>query len=231
MKSTRDVIFGGRVVLHQPSRGNGYRVNADALLLAHFAGRSRGVVFDLGAGVGSVALVMIARGFASSAVLVDDDCDACALARRNVEENRVTASVVEADVLDAARRRAGRAALVVCNPPYYTPGTTRSRGRARVGEVDRFVAAAREVLGRRGRACFVYPAADLTRLAMTFRAAGLEPKRVRFVHATAGSPARIVLLEVRASKAGGLQVLPPLVERVGPAHSDFTEEAAEALGL
>jgi tRNA1Val (adenine37-N6)-methyltransferase len=231
-------VLGGSVVLRQPARGRGYRVNADALVLADFAGRARGVVFDLGAGVGAVALVLIARALAESAVLIDCDAAACALARANVERNGARAEVVCADVLDAARARRGRASLVVCNPPYFEPGSARvsaSAGAAvrtaKVGALERFVRAARELLGRRGRACFVYPASDLSRLFSCLRAAGLEPKRLRLVHATARAPARVALVEARASKAGGLAVLPALVERDGPGHGDYTAETARALGL
>ncbi len=221
-------------MLHQPARGEGYRVNADALLLAHFAGASRGTLFDLGAGVGAVALVMIARGFASRAVLVDADRTACALAKRNVEANAVGAEVAVGDVLEVARERRGQAALVVSNPPYFAPGkgrVSKASAPARTGDLDRFVVAAREVLGRRGRVCFVYPASDLARLVAAFRAVGLEPKRLRLVHSRASAPARIALLEARATKPGGLVVEAPLVERDGPRASDYSVEAARALGL
>jgi len=224
--------LGGRVLLRQPARGRGYRVNADALILADFAGRARGSLFDLGAGVGAIALVMLARKLAERAVLVDSDPRACALAEKNVAENGVrgSATVVCADVLEAARARRGEAALVVCNPPYFEPGTVRvsaASSAARVGPLDRFVRAAREALGRRGRACFVYPASDLTRLFSTLRASGLEPKRMRLVRATASAPARVVLVEARPSKPGGLVALAPLVERDG---ARYTPEAARILG-
>jgi tRNA1Val (adenine37-N6)-methyltransferase len=231
---TRDAIFGGRVLLEQPGRGQGYRVNADALYLADFAGKARGLAFDLGAGVGAVALVMMARGFVSRAVLVDDDGTACKLALKNASGCGDNATVIHDDVLDAARGHPGRAALVVCNPPYFEPGTARTRrdaARARVGAVERFVRAARVLLGRKGRACFVYPASDVARLVETFRSQGLEPKRQRFVHPTRTTPARVVLMEVRASKAGGLVTQAPLVEREGPRHDQYTSDAACALGL
>ena len=35
-----DKLLGGAVTLHQPARGEGYRVNVDAILLAWFAGRA-----------------------------------------------------------------------------------------------------------------------------------------------------------------------------------------------
>ena len=201
----------------------------------------------MGAGVGAIALVVIARGLAERAVLVDVDARACELARANVAKNGARAEVVCADVLAFARGARGRAALVVCNPPFFEPGTARvARGSgaavdgsaeggtsrmAKVGELDRFVRAAREVLGRGGRACFVYPASDSARLLATLRAVGLEPKRLRFVHATAAAPARVVLVEARAAKPGGLVALAPLVERDGPRHADYTDETARILGL
>jgi tRNA1Val (adenine37-N6)-methyltransferase len=234
VKTTCDTIFGGRVVVHQAARGHGYRVNADALLLADFAGRANGPLYDLGAGVGAVALVMIARGFATRAVLVDVDQDSCELAKTNVDDNHADATIVCGDVLDVAGDHAAKARVVVCNPPYWEPGTARvrrSQSRARVGDVDRFVRAARRMLGHRGRACFVYPAAEVARLFATLRAHGFEPKRLRFVHPTGRAPARVVLLEARATKPGGLVLLAPLIERDGPSHGAYTEEAARALGL
>jgi len=138
-------------------------------------------------------------------------------------------------VLDVANERRGQASLVVCNPPYFAPTAVRpskARGtRARVGDLDRFVRAARAVLGRRGRACFIYPSSDVVRLFASLRAAGLEPKRLRLVHPSAKAPARVAMVEARASKPGGLITLPPLLERDGPRHADYTREAARALGL
>ncbi len=233
--TTRDVIFGGRVVLHQPARGRGYRVNADALLLADFSAAARGLLFDLGAGVGAISLVMLARGLATRAVLVDDDDNACALAERNIEANGADGSVVRGDVLAVSSACRGQASLVVCNPPYFDPSASRgahgARSRARHGDLDRFVQAARAVLGRRGRACFVYPATELARLFSSLRAVGLEPKRLRLVHPRVSSPARVAMVEARASKPGGLVTMPPLIERDGPHHGDYTKETARALGL
>ena len=68
-------------------------------------------------------------------------------------------------------------------------------------------------MGRRARACFVYPAIEATTLFLELRKRGLEPKRVRFVHAKPNQPARIVLVDSCAAKAGGLVIEPPLVEK------------------
>jgi tRNA1(Val) A37 N6-methylase TrmN6 len=220
---TRDSLFGGRLSLAQPARGEGYRVNVDALLLADFARRAPHAsrAFDLGAGVGAVSLALLHWGAIDRATLVEVDAAAAALARANLDANGWAARgvVLEADVTRAAQEHAGEARLVVCNPPYFAPGRGRpalgGRARARSGELGAFVEAGRALLGRRGRACFVYPARELCALLDALRSAGLEPKRLRFVRARGSDPARVALVEAMAAKAGGLLVEPDLVERDG----------------
>lgn len=212
---TRDTLLGGAIKLAQPARGSGYRVNADALLLARFAaeGRTARSAWDLGAGVGAVALCVLHAGAAAGAVLVERDPDAATLGRDNLATNgfAACARVIEADVGDLRER--GVADLVVCNPPYTAPGRGRTgavpaRDAARAGSIAVFVAAARRLLAHRGRACFVYPAAELVTLLGVVRAHGLEPKRLRLVHARAEVEARVALVEMKPARAGGLTVLP-----------------------
>lgn len=206
----------GPLLLEQPARG--YRFNRDALLLAQFTGACRGVVFDLGAGVGAIGLSMLVSGAATRAILVERDEATAMLLASNVERNGVSqrATVLGQDVLVAARAHRGEASVVVCNPPYVRPGAGRAPNEkkrdARMGDVKVFIAATRALLGKRGRACFVYPANDFARLSADFRAHGLEPKRARFVHPSPQANARVVLVEALAAKPGGLVVMPPLVE-------------------
>jgi tRNA1Val (adenine37-N6)-methyltransferase len=221
-----DTLHGGTVALYQPARGEGYRTNVDALLLSSFAcgspRRRAQVAFDLGAGSGAVGLSLLHLGGAARVVLVEVDAYTAALAEANLEANGWLdrGEVLCADV-GALEERAGQADLVVCNPPYVMPGHGRAPKRAaleraRTGDLSIFTRAARGVSGRRARVCFVYPARELAELLDALRAAGLEPKRLRVVHAKAGAPARIVLVEAQAAKAGGLAVEPPLFEREGP---------------
>lgn len=216
--TTRDALFGGRVALVQPARGGGYRVNVDAILLAEFAaasGRRARAAFDLGSGVGAVGLSLLHLGAAARVTMVEIDKGLAALAEVNARENGWVDAVrvVAGDVRAVAREHAGAADLVVCNPPYVPPGRGRppsaAHARARSGDLGAFLDAARAVCGRRGRACFVYPAGESTTLLAELRARGLEPKRLRFVHAKALAPARVALVECRAGKPGGLVVEPP----------------------
>jgi tRNA1Val (adenine37-N6)-methyltransferase len=234
-RSTQDALFGGRIVLFQPERGTGYRTNVDALLLAGFAAApppasrrpsARPVAYDLGAGVGAVGLSLLRLGAARHVVFVEIDESPAAMARRNLDANGWSGQgeVVHGDVRDVALNRPGEAELVVCNPPYVGPGrgqVSPSEARARVGELSTFVQAARQLAGRRARVCFIYPAAELVTLVSTLQSHGLHAKRLRLVHGTPTSPARVALVEARAGRAGGLSVLPPLVERVS---QEYTAE-------
>lgn len=229
---SRDAILGGRVVLAQPTRG--YRVNVDAVLLAAFAahrlGRDPGArvtpsparaLFDLGAGVGAVGLSVLALAAARRAVLVEVDSRYATLAADNVRDNghAMRAEVFVGDVRAAARAHPAGADLVVANPPYVPEGRGRPpaehRARARSGDVAVFLDAARTLLGVRGRACFVYPAIEATSLLGALRARGLEPKRIAFVHGAPDAPARVVLVEAKPGRPGGLVVTPPVVETDG----------------
>lgn len=235
-EATQDALFGGSLVLYQPLRGAGYRTNVDALLLAWFAAtptpmpaqpgvrQLRSVhppaasAFDLGAGVGAVGLALLRFGAARRVVLVEIDEQPAAMARRNLDANGWAdrGEVVRGDVRDVARSRRGEASLVVCNPPYTSPGRGQVRpaeSLARCGDLAGFVHAARQVAGRRARVCFVYRAQELSTLLANLTDEGLHAKRMRFVHGTPEAPARVVLVEAQAGRAGGLFVMPPLVER------------------
>jgi len=218
-------LFGGSLVLRQPRRGDGYRVNVDALLLAAFAcgrlghdPRTYTHAVDLGSGVGAVGFALVHLGGARRVTMIENDEPLARLARENAEANGWSdrVEVLRADVRDAT----ARGDLVVCNPPYVAPGRGRAPKEptraARYGALDGFVRAARQAAGRRARVAFVYPAPELTGLVARLRAHGLEPKRLRFVHARASVPARVALVEGAAAKAGGLVVEPPFFEREGP---------------
>jgi tRNA1Val (adenine37-N6)-methyltransferase len=241
--ATEDALFGGQLILAQLPRGEGYRTNVDAVLLAAFAAEPAGptgerrlrraarVACDLGAGVGAVGLSLLRLRAAERVLFVEIDPRASAMTEHNLRRNGWAArgEVVVGDVAEVALRRRGEAQLVVCNPPYYLPGRARaprSEDRARIGDLGIFVRAARQIAGRAARVCFVYPAAELTLLLSTLSAQGLHAKRLRLVHARSSAPARVALVEARAGRAGGLRVAPPFVERTS---EGYTAELARLL--
>jgi tRNA1Val (adenine37-N6)-methyltransferase len=217
--TTTDSLYDGAVTLRQPARG--YRVNVDAILLAAFAANGRHAKFavDLGAGVGAVALGLHHLKAASSFGLVERERSLLALAAENAQAAELKAELCCCDLAiglpEALRQRAD---LVVSNPPFFTPRSGRqsqevAKMRARFGELDPFLqAAAAAVSGPRTRVVFVYPARELSQFLASAERVRLVPKRLRLVHADAGSPARVALIELQRAKPGGLVVLPPLFE-------------------
>jgi methylase of polypeptide subunit release factors len=78
------------------------------------AAASSSVAFDIGTGTGVLAAVLARRGL-QRVVATDQDPRALACARENLERLGVTGRV---DVVQADLFPEGRAALVVCNPPW-----------------------------------------------------------------------------------------------------------------
>ena len=211
-----DTLLGGALRLRQPKHG--YRVNVDSLLLVGFAGKRRVErVIDLGAGVGALGLLALHHGLAKRALLVESDPLLAELARDNLLHAGFEGDVHALDLARARLQESG-APLVLCNPPYYPahshrPAQTPAKAAARSGDVRPFLAAAGACLARKtGRALFCYPAPQLPEFLAFASDQQLVAKRLRFVHARLEEPARLVLVELRAARPGGLVVEPPLYE-------------------
>jgi tRNA1(Val) A37 N6-methylase TrmN6 len=133
-----DAFLGGRIRLRQPRRG--HRAGTDAVLLAALAAPREGeTVYDLGAGVGAVGLIVAARTKAR-VVFVEREPVLAALCRENIALNRLEARarVIEADLLAPAaasptrpswRRGAAAARRMRCAPRRTSfPPTASSAG-------------------------------------------------------------------------------------------------------
>jgi methylase of polypeptide subunit release factors len=108
--------FGMRIHPHYgvfaPVRSEYVDLVAKAPLPAALASRS--VAFDIGTGTGVLAAVLARRGI-ERVVATDQDPRALACARENVDRLDLAGRV---DVVQADLFPEGRAALVVCNPPW-----------------------------------------------------------------------------------------------------------------
>lgn len=236
-----DTMFGGKLLLHQMTRG--HRAGTDAVLLAAAAGVRPGDQFiDVGAGTGAVGLGLAIREPETRGTLLEIGTEAAAAATRNVEANRMqnSVSVCCADLFDPEACRAadltGAASLVVSNPPFYAPGTVRSSshaGRAaahvaRTGLEDahaEWLNRCCTLLAPRGRLVVIHrPDALASLLRSTERRLGgvvLRP-----VQAKADTQAIRVLLGGTLGSRAPLMLLSPLV--LHQTDGTFTAEA-EAL--
>lgn len=130
---TDDAFLGGALGVLQPRRG--HRSGLDAVLLAARAPvRGGESVLDMGCGAGVAALCVLARVGDASAVLVDRDEAAVALARENAARNGLGA---RARVLAMTSRRAAalppagwsRAASTMSSPIRRSSRKARSARR------------------------------------------------------------------------------------------------------
>lgn len=178
-------------------------------------------VCDLGCGGGALFLQLLGRKPNLEVSAIDILPAAVEAAGENAALNGFQVQLACGDLREVRRYfPAGSFDLAVSNPPYYprTGGVAAGeRGTARQESCTppELCRAAAALLKQRGRFCLVYPPERLRELLSAMTEAGVEAKRLQFVHKNAlSAPAAVLLEGVRGGKPG-LRVLPPL----------FTEEA------
>lgn len=202
----------------------GHRYSTDDLLTAwtavEAAPRARRVL-DLGAGVGSVGLlVLLQLDLGATLEAVEIQQLSAALMRRTVAYNRLQARVRVTE-LDLRRLCAPAPYdLIVANPPYIpvgrgTPSPHPQRAAARIelsGDVFDYCATAARNLAPGGRFCLCHAAAD-PRPVAAIRAAGLVLRARRDVFFRAGKPPMLTLYTCGAEPRREPRQLEPLVVR------------------
>lgn len=194
---------------------DGCAFSTDTVLLAWFSMPKRGeTCADFGTGCGAIPLLWCARSRPVSVLAAEIRPGACDMARRSVRLNGLEAAVAveECDVRELTARPGvvrGGFDLVACNPPYQEAGAgvvsadawERIARHETVCGFPEIVAAAASLLRWGGRFCCCMRPARLCGTLGALRAAGLEPKRLRFVQQRASSPPFLFL--VQANRGGG----------------------------
>lgn len=237
---TLDTLVDGKLRLYQSRAG--YRYSLDALLLAHFAPvKRRQRVVDLGAGNGAIALLLSYLHPSAALTGLEVQPGMAARAKRNVALNLLSdrIEIVAGDVREiGAHFEASSCDVVVSNPPFRDPRSgrispNREKQLARhevKGELKDFVAAAAFLLRAKGRLAMIYSAERAVELLAGLRRAGVEPKRLRWVHSFAADAALLVLVEAVKGGRSGVEVAAPLViYREGKEYSE--EVAAIVAGI
>lgn len=179
---TRDAFLGGRLIVSQPR--NGFRAGLDSVLLGAAIRPKTENLLDLGAGVGTAALVSLALELTQTATLVERHDETLDLARVNLSENNLAAraTLLSLDILDkpALRRAAGLLDnafdTVIANPPFFGAGqgtlaAEQSRAAARHmpgTALDIWMRCAAGAAAAGGEIIVIYPAAGLAALLAAF---------------------------------------------------------------
>lgn len=241
--TTLDRLLGGRLLVEQPARG--HRAGLDALLLAAAVpADARGLLVDLGAGVGTAGLAAAVRAPGLELLLVERDPQTATLAGANLarSENGLTGRgrIVVADVTARPKEREaaglGReiADHVILNPPFRASGAVNPSPRAGRAEAH--------VLPDGGLDAWMRTAVSVARpgaaLALIFRGdalaevlAALDGRfggaTIHPVHARAGDPAHRVVVTARKGSRAPALIAPGLV--LHPAGSSLYLPEADAI--
>jgi tRNA1(Val) A37 N6-methylase TrmN6 len=221
--TTDDAILGGRLKLLQPARG--HRAGHDAILLAAAAPKGTTAV-DLGAGVGTAGLALLARGAARSVTLVDSDADLVRLASANAERNAFAerAEAVRADVERVGRKGGAPrpaptgADVVIMNPPFHDAETQRAspdaaRRRAHSApdaDLKHWIAAAERLLRTSGRLVLIHRP-DAVGTILPLLDAHFGGTEIIPVHARAQGPAIRVVVRTQKGKRAPTVIRPGFV--------------------
>jgi len=216
-----DTLIDRKLRLYQSRVG--YRFSLDALLLAHFViVKARERIIDLGAGNGTIALLLSHLHPGASITGVEVQPAMVERAQRSVALNGLQerVAVVPGDLREIGALFAPSTFdVVVSNPPFRKPSSGRisphqERQIARhelKGALRDFLAAAAYLLRPKGRLALIYSAERAVELLAALRGAGLEPKRLRWVHSFAGDAALLLLVEAVKGGRSGVEVAAPLI--------------------
>uniref|UniRef100_A0A832A3E0 tRNA1(Val) (Adenine(37)-N6)-methyltransferase n=1 Tax=Desulfacinum infernum TaxID=35837 RepID=A0A832A3E0_9BACT len=216
---TRDLLFGGSLVLCQDRKG--YRFSIDAVLLAGLTRvKAKDRVMELGTGCGVVLLALAARNLGVHWEGVEIQPRLAFLARKNVDANGLAGRVFihAMDWKDAPRIFPAHGFdLVVSNPPYRRPLSGRINPDAQKaaarhelrGSMEDMFACAAHLLKHGGRCAVIYPASRLDDAMVAAVGAGFRPKRLTLIHSHAEAPATLVHLECVKGAGQELHVAPP----------------------
>lgn len=230
---TEDAVYADRVRLWQ--RRDGYRFGLDPVLLAQFVAPTADArVLDVGTGAGPVALLLNYLYGCRRIAAVEVQPSLAQLARANFDRHQVPVDLFEGNFLEYAPDE--RFALILSNPPYRRCNQgVHARGERDLARheqdmsLDAMVRHAASLLQRRGRLALVMLAERLMETLAAMRRVNLEPKRLRFVHASAQHSARIFLVEAQRGARPGLEVESPLMVYADSQRRVYTRECAELL--
>ena len=116
---TCDSILRGNFKIYQQKEG--YRVGTDAILLAASVNPSKGRLIDLGAGVGTLSIIIAKKNNNIKIDSIEKDLNTYKLLSKNIKLNQLEDSIIPiySDIKDLPTDYNGRFDHVISNPPFY----------------------------------------------------------------------------------------------------------------
>ena len=205
-----------------------HRFGTDALLLADFAQPRPGQrAADLCSGCGIVALRWHDQGHRGPCDAVEIEPEASALLAQSLAACPDAAAHITplcADLRSWQPAPRGSYEVAACNPPYFTGGyqsASPQRAAARhenTCAVEDAAACAARLLKDGGKFFLCHKPEQLSRVLCALTAAGLEPKRLRFVKKSPAAAPWLFLCEAQKARKPGLIFLPDLLPGEYPSY-------------
>lgn len=230
---SRDSLFEGELICFQHAKG--YRFSIDAVLVAHFMDvRKNDRILDLGTGCGIICLILLYRYYSKVREIcgIDIQSSLAKLARKNLLANDLSerGRIIEGDIKEIQNLIQPESYdKIVCNPPFYTPGSGRTStveeaNLARhqiLATLQDFLQAAAIVVKNRGSVYFIYPAEKVCEFVLCAQMYKLEVKRIQFVYSYPHEThsARLVLIHCLKNGGAGTEIMVPFYvycEKNGP---------------
>jgi len=230
-------LFDGELLCYQHKAG--YRFSIDSILLAHFLQVRKGErILDLGTGSGIIAMILLYRwqDRVKEVLGIELQPGLAGLAEKNLQVNGFSRNgrVILGDIKKIDRLIGAESYdKIVCNPPFFKPGTGRSSNnfeakQARhqvLATVEDFLCAASFAVKNGGEVAFIYPAERLCEFIISAGKHRLEVKKIQFIYSypDAEATARLVLLQCLKNGGKGTDILAPFYIYNGK-NSEYSKE-------
>lgn len=211
---------------------NGLTFGTDALLLAGYVNGKYSKGIELGGGTGIISMLLLTRGKIETVECLEIQDEYAELIRRNAEHNGLSDRLfpIHTDIRDFRPER--ECEIVFTNPPYMKTDSGRANlsdkkniARHEVnGDIRDFCKRGSLMLKYGGTFAIVYRTDRLTELLYAMRDAGLEAKRMTFVHANADSEPSMALIEAKKGGRFGLKVTKPLIIYKDKLNKEYSED-------
>ncbi len=234
-KIVADAFLGGRLRIRQPAKG--YRAGSDPVFLAASVPASPGdSVLELGTGAGTALLCLMVRVPDLAVTGIDRNPGHVGLARENLGLNRLTGTIIEADLACLPKSVTSRRFdHVMFNPPYFdrrtgssSPEAEREASRGVETGMEAWIDAGLRRTKPGGTLTFIQRIEHLPRMLAdvgtrlgSIRILPMQPRRSR--------PAKLFILQGRKGTKGAFRLRPPIILHEGDRHlsdgGDYTEAA------
>lgn len=188
-----------------------FPLSTDSIALADFAKLPKNAqVLDLGAGCGTLGLLLCAKDPSCQVTGLELDENAHLTALRNIEANALSGrlSSICADLTQIPHFMAGKFHVCISNPPYFTAGpasqTLKAARREDQCSMEQLFTSAAKALRYGGDFYLVHRPERLAQLCSCASNADLEPKRLCLLRHKADGPVTLILVQCRKGGRPGL---------------------------